>query len=277
MSMLVTDETRARLVDGTFTLAGHDPGSTALVDSKADAKDDLETMRNEIFDLHEKLMAESRRSVLLVLQGTDASGKNGTIKHVVSAVNPAGLTISSFTAPTEEELEHHFLRRIRDGVPEPGFLGVFNRSHYEDLLVPLATGSEEPAEIDKRIKEILDFELELIESGVSIVKCLLHISYDEQRERFLRRLRRPDKRWKFAESDLETRRLWDEYQLAYGEMVAATSTDAAPWQIIPADHKWYRNWIVARLLIEVMSEMDLEYPQPELDYETLSRALEAPA
>lgn len=276
MSASISDELRAQPVDEAFTLAAIDPASTPLVGSKHDAKDRLDDMRDEIFDLHEKMMAGAERSILLVLQGTDASGKNGTIKHVVSAVNPAGLAISSFTEPTEEELEHDFLWRIRKGVPQPGFLGVFDRSHYEDVLVPLAEGTEDPSEIDKRIKEIIDFELELVESGVSIIKCLLHISYDEQRDRFLRRLRRPDKQWKFAESDLDTRRMWDEYQLAYGEVVAKTSIEQAPWHVIPSDHKWYRNWAVANLLIETMDAMDLEYPEPDLDFDALARSLEAP-
>lgn len=277
MSSSVRNQLRARVADGSFTLAAYDPDSTKLVDSKGDAKDDLDDLRDKIFDLHEKLMAEDQRRVLLVLQGTDASGKNGTIKHVVSAVNPAGVTISSFTAPTEEELEHDFLWRIRKGVPEPGFLGVFDRSHYEDLLVPIAESTEDPTEIDRRTKEILDFELELVESGVTIIKCLLHISYDEQKERFLRRLRRPDKRWKFSESDLDTRLMWDQYQLAYGDVVARTSMEPAPWHIIPSNNKWYRNWAVARLLVETMQSMDLDYPQPDLDYDTLRRALETSA
>lgn len=272
----LADRLRAELVDDSFTLSALDPSATPGVDGKKAAKEELDELREELFDLHEKLFAENDRALLLVLQGTDASGKNGTIKHVVRAVNPAGLDVASFDEPTEEELEYDFLWRIRKEVPPPGFLGVFNRSHYEDVLVPLAEENEHFDDVDRRIKEILSFEQELIDSGVTIVKCLLHISYDEQRSRFLRRLRRADKRWKFNEQDLETRRKWDEYRRAYGDVIARTSTEEAPWYVIPSDHKWYRNWAIARLLTAHLRTMGLEYPQPELDLEHLRGSLEAP-
>lgn len=265
---------RAEPVDGTLTLASYETGATPLVDSKKQAKAELEEVGERLFDLHELMFANETSGILLVLQGTDASGKNGTIKHVINRVNPAGVTVAEFGPPTEEEAEHHFLWRIRPEVPRLGRLGVFARSHYEDVIVPVAEGSEDRDEIDNRYDDIAEFESELTESGIRVVKCLLNISYDEQRERFLRRLRRHDKRWKFNEADLETRRKWDAYRMATGEALARTSTDDEPWYVIPADHKWYRNWAIAHILIETLEDMDLSYPEPELDIDSLKEALD---
>ncbi len=267
---------RAMVEDEAFTLAGYDPGATPLVDSKSDAKGELDELRSVLFDLHELMYAHEDRSLLLVLQGTDASGKNGTIKHVISGLNPAGVSVASFDEPDEVEREHHFLWRIEQEVPQPGHLVVFNRSHYEDLLVPMAEGTLDAGQIEQRFDDVLAFERKLIDGGTTIVKCLLHLSYDEQRERFLRRLRRSDKRWKFNPADLETRRRWDDYQRAYGEVVARTSTDDAPWYVIPADHKWYRNWAIAQILRETWSDWELEYPQPPIDIEEMESLLEGP-
>lgn len=276
MADQLRDVLRAAVIDENFTLAGHNPAATPLMDDKSDAKAALKDLRDELFDLHELMFANEDRSVLLVLQGTDGSGKNGTIKHVVSALNPAGVSVASFTEPTEEEQQHHFLWRVEQEMPLPGHLAVFDRSHYEDLLVPLATGELTPDDIEKRMEDVRAFEQGLIENGTTVIKCLLHLSYDEQRERFLRRLRRPDKRWKFNVDDLETRRLWDDYQRAYGWVVAQTATDAASWYVVPADHKWYRNWAVASLLAETWRDWNLEYPQPDLDLAALQASLKEP-
>ena len=262
--------------DGAFTLDAIPTDTTPGVEGKGDAKDGLDDMADPLFDLHELLYAEKQRSVLVILQGTDASGKNGTIKHVVRLVNPAGVRVSTFDEPTEEEREHDFLWRIRKGVPRPGELGVFNRSHYEDVLVPFVTDEIDEEERDERIDAILDFEKELVDDGTVILKCLLHIGYDEQRRRFLRRLRRDDKRWKFDPADMETRRHWDHYQAAYGEMVKATSPEWAPWRIVPADHKWYRNWAIAHLLVATLRSQNLSYPQPDFDLADLRSRLEPP-
>lgn len=267
---------RARPVDDYVNLAGYDPAETPFVDSKSDAKDELEDMQEELFDAHELVFAEEQRSVLLVLQGLDCSGKNGTIKHVVIAMNPAGVRTSSFLAPTEEEQKQHFLDRVRPEVPKPGQLGVFDRSHYEDVIVPATLETEDEDTIAERIDEINEFEAEIAEAGTTIVKCMLHISFDEQRERFLRRLRRDDKRWKFSESDLETRRHWNAYQTAYGNAIARTTNDTAPWYIIPADHKWYRNWAIAKLLLATFDSMGASYPQPDFDLDDLRSRLEPP-
>lgn len=273
----LSDRFRAQPVDGNVNLAGYDPTDTPFMDDEDDAEDELENdLHDELFDAHELLFAEKQRSVLLVLQGIDCSGKNGTIKHVAIAMNPAGVRTASFTKPTEKEDEQHFLDRVRSEVPRPGELGVFDRSHYEDVLVPMVMGTEDEGTIAKRIEEINEFEEEVAEHDTTIVKCMLHISFDEQRERFLRRLRRDDKRWKFAESDLESRRHWDGYQAAYGNVIAQTTNDAAPWYIIPADHKWYRNWIIAKLLLATFDSLGAAYPQPDLDLDDLRARLEPP-
>lgn len=268
---------RARPVDGYVNLAGYDPTETPYMNDEDDAEDELEDdLHEELFDAHELVFAENRQSVLLVLQGLDCSGKNGTIKHVAIAMNPAGVRTVSFGPPTEEEAKQHFLDRVRPQAPEPGELVVFDRSHYEDVIVPIALGTEDDDTISERIDEINAFEAEMVEAGTVIVKCMLHISFDEQRERFLRRLRRDDKRWKFAEADLETRRHWNAFQTAYGDVLAKTSTDTAPWYVIPADHKWYRNWIIAKLLLATFDSMGAAYPQPDFDLDDLRSRLEPP-
>ncbi len=268
---------RARPVDGYVNLAGYDPSDTPYMDDEDDAEDELEDeMHEQLFDAHELVFAENKQSVLLVLQGLDCSGKNGTIKHVVIAMNPVGVRTASFDEPTKEERAQHFLERVRPEVPRPGELGVFNRSHYEDAIVPMVLGTEDEDTLATRIDEINKFEAELVANGTTIVKCMLHISFDEQRERFLRRLRRDDKRWKFSESDVEMRSHWNELQAAYADVLAQTTNDAAPWYVIPADHKWYRNWIIAKLLLATFDSMGAAYPQPDFDLDDLRARLEPP-
>jgi len=271
------DTFRVRDLDGVVNLAGYDPADTPFVDSEDDAEDELENdLRKELFDQHELLFAEADKSVLLVLQGLDCSGKNGTIKHVVIAMNPAGVRTASFGKPTDEEKQHHFLWRHKNELPKPGQLGVFDRSHYEDVIVPPVNGDMDGNDLDERFDEINAFERELVDNGTTLIKCLLHISYDEQRERFLRRLRRDDKRWKFSISDIETRARWDDYQAAYAHAVGRTNPDHAPWFVIPADHKWYRNWAIAQILIGTLDAMGLAYPQPDFDLEDLRGRLAPP-
>ncbi len=209
-----------------------------------------------------RLWAENKRSLLLILQGTDASGKDGTVAHVFRGVNPQGTWVTSFKAPTAEELSHDFLWRVHRAMPHAGQIGIFNRSHYEDVLVARVRKIVPKSVWKERYDDIVAFESLLTQGGMTIVKCCLLISKDEQRRRFEERLKDPQKRWKFQRGDLEDRALWKEYQSAYSEAIERTSTDAAPWYIIPADHKWYRNWAVSRLLIETLTEMDPKYPQP---------------
>lgn len=263
--------------DQGVNLAGFDPAATPFIDDEDEAEDELEDdLADRLFDQHELLFANADRPMLLVLQGIDCSGKNGTIKHVVIHMNPAGVRTASFTEPTDEEQSEHFLERHRRELPGPGQLGVFDRSYYEDYLVPAVAGEMDEDELESRLAEINDFESELIADGTILLKCMLHISYDEQRYRFLRRLRRDDKRWKFAPSDIDTRRRWDDFQAAYSRALAATSTEQAPWFIIPADHKWYRNWAIAHLVIETLDALNLSYPQPDFNLEELRAALEPP-
>ncbi|MFR9776820.1 PPK2 family polyphosphate kinase [Micromonospora sp. MS34] len=207
------------------------------------------------------------RRVLLVLQAMDCGGKDGTIKRVAGAMNPLGLHIRSFGPPTEEELRHDFLWRIRRALPPPGYVGIFNRSHYEDVLVARVESLVDEATWRARYDLINDFERELTGSSVTLVKVMLHISYAEQGERLMERLTDPTKYWKYNPSDLDSRARWDDYQAAYADALARCGTDAAPWFVVPADRKWYRDWAVAHLLGETFDALDLGYPPADFDVE----------
>ncbi|MER7439411.1 PPK2 family polyphosphate kinase [Micromonospora avicenniae] len=205
------------------------------------------------------------RRVLLVLQAMDCGGKDGTIKRVAGAMDPLGLHIRSFGPPTPEELRHDFLWRIRRALPAAGYLGVFNRSHYEDVLVARVEALVPAATWRARYDEINAFERELTESGVTLIKVMLHISYAEQGERLLERLDDPRKYWKYNPADVAARARWDDYQAAYAEALGRCGTDAAPWFVVPADRKWYRDWAVAHLLRETFDTLDLKYPPAGFD------------
>jgi PPK2 family polyphosphate:nucleotide phosphotransferase len=228
-----------------------------------------EQLGEHLADLQERLWAAStagdRRRVLLVLQGMDTSGKGGTIKHVIGYCNPAGCRVRAFQAPTPEERAHPFLWRIEQALPHPGELGIFDRSHYEDVLVTRVRGLVPRAEIEGRYDEIDRFEESLAGDGVTLIKCFLHLSYEEQRRRLLKRLDRPDKRWKFDPADIDDRALWPAYQEAYEIALERCSTPYAPWYLVPADHKWYRNWAVSRLLLEHLRALDPRYPKADFD------------
>jgi PPK2 family polyphosphate:nucleotide phosphotransferase len=240
-----------------------DPADTrALKDGRTAANAALDSDRQALIEWQTRLYAESRRSLLLILQGTDASGKDGTVAHVFSGVNPQGTRVTSFKAPTAEELAHDFLWRVHRAAPLAGQIGVFNRSQYEDVLVARVRKLVPKEVWKKRYDDITAFESLLTQGGTTIVKCCLLISKDEQRRRFEERLKDPQKRWKFQRGDLEDRALWKQYQAAYSEAITRTSTKDAPWYIIPSDHKWYRNWVISRLLIETLTEMDPKYPEP---------------
>jgi PPK2 family polyphosphate:nucleotide phosphotransferase len=213
------------------------------------------------------------RRVLLVLQGMDTCGKDGTIKHVIGMLNPQGCRIKAFTVPTAEERRHHFLWRIRREVPPPGYVGIFNRSQYEDVLVARVHNLVPPQAWDKRYEEINRFEQQLAAAGVTIVKCFLHISFAEQRRRLLDRLADPTKHWKFNPADLDERDRWPEYIQAYQDALERCSTAEAPWYVIPADHKWYRDWAVAHLLVETLAELNPTYPTRDLDIPALQARL----
>ncbi|MEN1678613.1 MAG: polyphosphate kinase 2 family protein [Planctomycetota bacterium] len=210
-----------------------------------------------------RLYAEDRRAVLLVLQGMDTAGKDGTIRVVTTGINPQSFQISSFKQPSVLELDHDFLWRIHRRAPARGQIGIFNRSHYEDVLIVRVHNLIPEKEWRKRYKRINDFEEMLVEGGVTIVKCFLHISKDEQRERLQARLDNPEKRWKFAKGDISERKLWPDYQAAYEDALNKCNTDHAPWNVIPSDRKWYRNLVVSELLKDTLQAMDPQFPACE--------------
>ncbi|SDN89348.1 polyphosphate:nucleotide phosphotransferase, PPK2 family [Klenkia soli] len=255
---------------GPVSLADIDPRGTPDAPGDKDAtKAQMTADGAELASLQERLYAEGvsggPRRVLLVLQGMDTSGKGGVIEHVVGAVNPQGVSITSFKKPTPEELRHGFLWRVRRAVPGPGLLGVFDRSHYEDVLIGRVRELATPAVVERRYKEIVRFEDQLTESGVTIVKCMLHISRWEQKQRLLARLDDSTKRWKFNPGDIDERALWDDYQRAYETSIERTSTQTNPWHVVPADRKWYRNWAVGRLLLEAVTDLAPRFPQADYD------------
>jgi PPK2 family polyphosphate:nucleotide phosphotransferase len=265
-------------VDLTTIDARSTPG---FAGDKADAALAQPELAERLEGLQEQLYAEGRsggrRSVLLVLQGMDTSGKGGTVKHVVGQVNPGGVQVASFGKPTPEELAHDFLWRIRAQLPAAGKIGVFDRSHYEDVVAVRVLELVDEDTWTRRFDAINRFEEELATAGTVVVKCFLHISKDEQRERLLARLDDPTKQWKYDPGDLETRARWDDYMVAYADAIERCSTDDAPWYIVPADRKWYRNWAVTNLLIEQLDALGLRWPAPDYDVEAERARLAAMA
>jgi PPK2 family polyphosphate:nucleotide phosphotransferase len=216
-------------------------------------------------DLHDRLWAEASRAVLLVLQGVDASGKDGTIKHVLQGVNPQGCRIVSFKAPSSTELAHDYLWRVHANCPQRGELGIFNRSHYEDVIA-VRVRKLAPKDVwSRRYAQIREFERMLVDEGTHIVKVCLHVSREEQGRRLQERLDTPEKRWKFRRGDLDDRALWDDFAEAYEEAIRETSTDWAPWHVVPADHNWVRNLSVAEILVEMFERLDPQFPAADPD------------
>jgi PPK2 family polyphosphate:nucleotide phosphotransferase len=262
-----------------FSLVDVDPGSTPGTDAdKTQAKAEVAEMGSELADLQERLWAEGRtggrRRVLVVLQGMDTSGKGGAVKHVVGQVNPAGVNITGFGAPTQEEKAQDFLWRIEKALPLCGGIGVFDRSHYEDVLIVRVHDLVPRAEWETRYDRINAWEAKLAADGVVLLKVMFHISKDYQRERLLKRLDDPTKHWKLDPSDIDEREHWDDYQQAYEVALERCSTPLAPWYVVPADRKWYRIWALSSLLLETMRGMDLRWPErPDLDLEAMRRAL----
>jgi PPK2 family polyphosphate:nucleotide phosphotransferase len=243
------------------------------------ARDQLAVLAPALAGLQERLYAAAvagtdRRRVLLLLQAMDCGGKDGTVRHVVGALNPQGVRITAFGAPTREELSHDFLWRIHRAVPGAGVVGVFNRSQYEDVLVARVRSLVPKGVWRARYDQINAFEDQLASDGVTLIKVMLHISYEEQRSRLLARLDDPTKHWKFDPSDLDDRALWSEYQRAYADALSHCGTATNPWYVVPADRKWYRNWAVAQLLLAHLHELGPRYPEIELDLPGLRRRLE---
>ncbi len=272
--MAAEERFRARVTPEGFALSTVDPRARDGMSRKLAGKQ-FSIDAAKLSELQERLYAENRRSLLIVLQGMDASGKDGTVAHVMAQVNPQGVDVTSFKVPTPAELRHSFLWRIRNRVPAPGRIAIFNRSHYEDVLVPLVHQTQPLKVIQARYRQINAFERSLMASGVTVVKLMLHISYEEQRQRLLERLRRPDKRWKFSAADLKERADWDLYLGAYDRAIAATHTAQAPWHVIPADRKWFRNWAIGTIIVEALTAMNPRYPQPRLNIKALEARLKS--
>jgi len=236
---------------------------------KSEGKAALGEMGTELADLQERLWAErtvgSERRILLVLQGMDTSGKGGVLRHTIGLVDPQGVRITSFKAPTDEEKKHDFLWRIEKGLPDAGYIGVFDRSHYEDVLIARVHGFADADEIERRYGAINEFEARLVDDGVSVIKCMLHISADEQKARLAERLANPAKHWKYNPGDLDERAHWPAYREAYEVAIERTSTQVAPWYVVPSDKKWYRNLAIGDLLLDTLRGLDLQWPAADFD------------
>lgn len=244
-------------------LAARDPGDRLGLGAKDENAERLAELIARLGVLHNRLWAESKRSVLLVLQGLDASGKDGTIKHVLTGINPQGCRVASFKAPTPLELAHDYLWRVHAVCPARGEIGIFNRSHYEDVIAARVRKLVPERVWRKRYQQIREFERLLTDEGTTLLKIFLHISRDEQGKRLQERLDDPEKVWKFQRSDLDDRALWPEYQEAYGDALTETSTEWAPWHVVPGDHKWVRNVAVAQLLVDTLEALDPKLPDPD--------------
>jgi PPK2 family polyphosphate:nucleotide phosphotransferase len=245
-------------------LGRRDPRATLGLPPKEETKELLGALCDELSSLQERLYAEGRRSVLLVLQGLDASGKDGTIRRVFTGVNPQGCRVTSFKVPSPVELAHDFLWRVHAECPPRGTIGIFNRSHYEDVVTVGVLGLAPEEVWRRRPRRIVEFERLLTDEGTTVVKCYLHLSPDEQQERFTERLADPTKRWKHNPKDAELSKRFREFVAAYDEAITATSTDWAPWYVVPADRNWVRNHAVATIMVETLRRLDPQYPDPKL-------------
>ncbi len=258
---------RYRIEPGSkVDLSQFDPEDTsAAKGGKSEIGEVFADLNKRLELLQERLWAEHRHKVLVVLQGMDTSGKDGVIRKVFEGVNPLGVRVAAFKAPTEEELDHDFLWRVHKQVPGRGELVIFNRSHYEDILVPRVRQLLPGKAWKARYRQINDFEELLTGTDTIILKFYLHISRDEQKERLQERLDNPEKRWKFRRGDLADRALWDDYMKAYEGVLSHTSTEQAPWYVVPADKKWYRNLVIATILVETLDDLDIRQPEPQED------------
>lgn len=246
-------------------LAKQDPGKTPGAGKKSECVELLDKNMKRMYELQQYLYADRRYALLIVLQALDAGGKDGTIRHVMSGVNPQGCEVVSFKVPSTEELEHDFLWRVHKAVPRRGDIGIFNRSHYEDVLVTRVHKLVPKPVWSKRYDQINSFERILVDNNVRILKFFLHISKDAQKERFEERIHDPAKNWKISLADFKEREYWDEYTKAYEDALTKTSTEWAPWYIVPADKKWYRNFAVSQVIVHALESLDLKYPAPSVD------------
>jgi PPK2 family polyphosphate:nucleotide phosphotransferase len=266
-----------RVADGAkFRLKDFDPADTGGLKSKEHAREALEHGITRLSELQEKLFAQDRWAILVVLQAMDAAGKDSTIKHVMSGVNPQGCSVTSFKAPSAEDLDHDFLWRATRSLPERGHIGIFNRSYYEEVLVvrvhpEILSREKLPAPLvsgkiwQERFEDINAYERYLSRNGIAVLKFFLNVSKKEQKRRFLERLDEPEKNWKFSASDALERQHWDEYMRAYEEMIQNTSTKRTPWHVVPADHKWFTRLVVAETVIHALEKLNLAFPQVDAE------------
>jgi len=263
---------------GGVDLRDYDPhGKPGFDGDKKAGKHAALALEDELLELQTKLAAhgytDGTGALLLVIQGMDTSGKGGVLKHAVSMLDPGGVRVASFKAPTEEEREHDFLWRVEKRAPAPGQVTIFDRSHYEDVLIAKVHELAPAEEIERRYDAINDFEKRLVESGTVVIKCMLHISEEEQRTRLLKRLNRPDKLWKFKPEDIDERERWDEYQTAYEIALERCNTSWAPWHVVPSDRKWYRTLAIASLMRDALAALKLDWPEVDFDVEEQKRRL----
>lgn len=262
---------RYRVVPGEpIALADIDPNTSEHYKKKKHVEEELELQRQRVESLQERLYAENKRSLLVVLQAMDTGGKDGTIKHVFQGINPQGCRVWSFKKPSDEESSHDFLWRYHQRTPQRGMITIFNRSHYEDVLI-VRVKQLVPEDVwRKRYHTINDFEQMLTLSNIRVIKFFLHISKDEQKRRLESRLETPDKLWKFSSNDLKERQFWDDYQMAYQEAINNCSTAYAPWYVVPANNKWYRNLVIARTIADTLEAMNPQYPEAEQGLEAIT-------
>lgn len=258
----------------TPDLAGRPTDDTLGLPGKSQTRAEMDDYVKRLAELQFNLWAEKRRSLLVILQGMDAAGKDGTVRRVLSGVNPAGVRVTAFSAPEATELAHDYLWRVHANCPARGYIGVFNRSHYEDVVTAPIIGAIDEKGAKRRIEHITAFERMLTDEGTTIVKIFLHISQGEQARRLRDRLLEPGKGWKFSESDIEARDRWDDYRSRYEKVIARSSTEDCPWYVVPADHKWSRDAVVLALLIRTLQRMDPQPPPPSPEVEHLREILE---
>jgi PPK2 family polyphosphate:nucleotide phosphotransferase len=237
---------------------------------KENVERELDRLSRQMSELQYKLFADKNQSLLIILQGVDASGKDGTIRHVMGALNPQNCYVKSFKVPTKEEATHDYLWRVHMAIPQKGQIAIFNRSHYEDIIEVCVHNSVPKKEILRRYTQINDFERYLSENHVAILKFFLHISKDEQKKRLQARIEDPTKHWKISESDFQKRKYWDKYMKAYEEALSRCSTSWAPWYVVHANLKWIRNWAVAEIIVNRLDKMKLKFPEPEIDLSRLT-------
>ncbi len=257
--------------DKNLHLADIDPAYSADQSSAAGAAELIEHYRQKLAEQQTLLYAENKRALLVVLQAMDAGGKDGTISHVMRTMNPQGVAVARFEAPTPEEQAHDFLWRVHSRVPRRGQVGVFNRSHYEDVLITRVHKQIDKETCKSRYAQIRDFEAELTDNGTHILKFFLHISKEEQLARFAQRLENPQRNWKIGQADYTEREYWDDYMDAYEEALSATSTKRAPWYVVPSNQKWFRNLAISQIIAETMIDLGMKYPKPQADLAKIRR------